>query len=171
QTQTISEKDGIVVRRASDHLSGRHCYRQLRRYQLNHVQPVPSTERSLRGLAIQVLCADISVATDGYLDANAAGALCDAPAVMLDCVPQREYHNKNLLRIALPNTADLICITLCALLNEIFTTVYPNEAAFLVAIPSCTMQEDTVRQAVVPDLRSDWTEEVPCIYLVEDSYI
>ena len=169
QVQSIPRDGGIVVRRAADHLTGRQCYRQLRTYSINGIAEAGPT-RDLRGLQVTPVTADIQVFTEGYLVADARNELtCARKVDLANQVEPRRHTHKQMIRIRFPDAPDKVLFTLCALLNELFVTLYPNEEGFLVAATNAAAPADDLQRAVVPQLSCD--EEEPALYLIEDCFM
>lgn len=169
EVQTITPEEGIIVRRAADHLTGRCCYRQLRRYAIANME-LPESGRDLRGIRLYRAKADLQVETDGYFVMPSLENLADAHYVALEgVVDPREYHNKELVYVQLPETEKRVVLTLCALLNELFVTLYPQERGFLYAVPCGVQPEDDVQRAVVPSQCGGPDE--PGLLLLEDCYM
>lgn len=169
QVQCITAGDGVIVRRAADHMAGRPCYRQLRRYDLAALRPDPDFQ-DLRGLRLRRVRADVRVRTDGYYAAPSRGDLVNAHRVSLEGqVEDRAYRNKELVQVELPGASGPVVLTLCALLNELFVTLYPNEAGFLSAVPCGAAPADDIQRAVVPALTGG--PAGPALLLLEDCYM
>lgn len=169
EVQSITPEDGVIVRRAADHLTGRPVYRQLRTYVVERME-VQGNGRDLRGIRLNPARGDLRVETDGYFVMPAADNLAAAHRVALEgTVDPRTYRNKEFIYIQLPDTDSRVVFTLCALLNELFVTLYPNERGFLYALPCGVQPADDIQRAVVP-AQTGGPEE-PGILLVEDCYM
>ena len=168
QVQDITDSNGILVRRAADHLNGRVYYRQLRNYSLQNLQTVGGS-RDLRGIALHTLSADIFVETDAYYAMESRGDFTNAHLVHLEsAVPMRVYQNKVLLGVELPDAAPEVVFTLCALLNELFLTLYPNEEGFLAAATNLQQPQDDMQRAIVPGMECNGT---PMLFIIEDCFM
>lgn len=175
QALSISPENGIIVRRAADHLNGRPYYRQLRSYTISQMSD-PVNARQTRGITIQSVFANIDVVTDGYLQMKAGNMLTDSMLVNLDDKRYRSMVHKEILQVKMPEATDEIRFTLCALFNELFKTIYPNEFGYLVAAAGKTADSikengtymDLIR-SVVPELSIDGADD--SIFFIEDSVI
>ena len=168
QVQEITSDNGILVRRAADHLSGRVYYRQLRHYSVQNLQETGGS-RDLRGIALHTFSADIFAETDAYYAMESRGDFTNAHLVHLEsAVPMRVYQNKVLLGIELPDADPQLIFTLCALLNELFLTLYPNEEGFLVAASNIRQPQDDMQRAIVPSLECSG---VPMLFVLEDCFM
>lgn len=174
QVRTISAQNGIIVRRAADHLDGRYYYRQLRKYVVKIVEPLDDA-KNLRGIKLQNYFSDIDVVTDGYLIMNAGNNLSRSSLVRLDTPVHRAIIHKEILKAEMENASAEVCFTLCVILNELFRTIYPNEVCYLVAVPNMVPErikthedyENKIR-SLVPDAIIENTEG-NSIYFIEDS--
>lgn len=169
EVQTITPEDGVIVRRAADHLTGRPVYRQLRRYIVERMEK-QSAGRDLRGMQISWIRTDLRVETDGYFEMPASDNFAAAHRVSLSgAVEPREYRSKDTVYIRIPEIGTRVVFTLCALLNELFVTLYPNEQGFIRALPCGIQPADDIQRAVVPTLEKG--PEQTGILLVEDCYM
>lgn len=173
EVQTVTPLNGVVVRRAADHITGRHYYRQIRRIAMNNW--IDSTEmgskRTSSDIEIARGYADITVDTDGYLDMASYGDLAHAKKVSLNGLPTRNYRNKSVLKVKLPGVStSRIQYTICLLLNEIFRTTYPETYHYISAL---TLHDDSINSEnlAYATYRLDGDCEENCIYIVEDSDI
>ena len=176
QVREISPETGIIVRRAADHINGREYYRQLRKYNLE-IKDRSADFRDLRGITISNCYADYIVETDGYLEQKSRNLLKDASVVMLDTAHVRTIAYKDTLYAQFNGASSQIRFTLCVLLNELFHTIFPNEAGYIVAsmgdLPeqvSGSSDYQTQIRALVPKL--DVNESISdAIFFIEDSNI
>ena len=58
--------------------------------------------------------------------------------------------------------------TLCALLNELFLTLYPNEEGFLAAATNLQQPQDDMQRAIVPGMECNGT---PMLFIIEDCFM
>ncbi|MBQ2827808.1 MAG: hypothetical protein IJF20_01050 [Clostridia bacterium] len=173
EIQTVTPLNGVVVRRAADHITGRHYYRQIRRVSMNNW--VDSAEmgskRTSSDIEITRGYADVTVDTDGYLDMASYGDLAHAKKVSLNGLPTRNYRNKSVLKVKLPDVStSRIQYTICLLLNEIFRTTYPETYHYISAL---TLHDESLNSEnlAYATYRLDGDCEENCIYIVEDSDI
>ena len=176
QVKSISAQNGIIVRRAADHITGRRYYRQLRSYTLEHLEQMEDTW-NIRGIRIQKARGDIFVTTNAYLDMSIRNDLPDADYVELEETRFRKIHQKEMLKVELKDVSAEIRFGICVLMNELFQTIYPTECAYLAAvspeIPLSAGKADdyqTCVRALVPACKSK-EEDGSCIYILEDSNI
>ena len=174
QVRSISPENGIIVRRSADHLNGRLCYRQLRTYSIKDSVTV-DVGRNLRGIKLQSCFGNVKVQTDGYLEMKSRNALNNAVLVQLEKIVHRKMVYKEFLQIDIPDTTDEVRYTLCVLLNELFYTIFPNEASYLKAvcgyIPEHIVKSKDYQymiRSIVPELKYD-SQENSYIYIIEDS--
>lgn len=173
---SISHQNGIIVRRAADHLVGRRYYRQFRRYQIKFGER-QKKHHNFRGLKIETYLSDIQVQTDGYLDLKSINRFDEANTIRLEEPVVRTITNKTILKLQLEDAAPKVCYTLCVLLNELFRTIYPNEFPYLAAVTTC-MPQDTdegqkdLKSGLLYSLSLDSEkDQEAAIYFVEDSCI
>jgi len=173
EVQTVTPLNGVVVRRAADHITGRRYYRQMRRVAIDSWED--GTEMGSRRTASDIEIvrgyAHVTVDTDGYLDMASYGDLCKAKRVSLNGIPTRQYRNKSVLRIKLPDgCTDRIRYTICLLLNEVFRTTYPETYHYVSALTPYSDALHTENLAYAT-YRLDGDCQPDCIYIVEDSDI
>lgn len=174
QVRTISARNGIIVRRAADHLDGRYYYKQLRKYNIQMIQLLDNA-KNIRGIRLQNYFSDIDVTTDGYLTMGSANDLDKAFWVQLDAPVHRAIVHKEILEARMTDSPAEVCFTLCVILNELFRTIYPNEACYLVTVPSIVPEnikthedyENKIR-SLVPNAMIEKSEK-NSIYFIEDS--
>ncbi|MBQ4560859.1 MAG: hypothetical protein IJA55_00835 [Clostridia bacterium] len=173
EVQTVTPFNGVVVRRAADHITQRKYYKQLRRVHLDNW--TDSTEMGSKRITSDIEItrgyADITVETDGYLEMNMYGDLANAKSVALNGIPARNYRNKSVLMVKFPDGISARTrYTLCLLLNEIFRTTYPETHHYLSALTpySDEMYSENLKDALYR-LNGDCDSD--CIYIVEDSDI
>ena len=173
EVQTVTPLSGVVVRRAADHITGRRYYRQIRRFVLDNWSDgmEMGSKRTSSDIEIARGYANISVETDGYLDMNSYGDLSKAKKVSLNGVPTRNYRNKNVLKIKLPESCtNRIRYTISLLMNEVFRTTYPETYHYIAALTP--YNEDCYSENLAyATYRLDGDCDENCIYIVEDSDI
>ena len=166
---SVTSQNGVLVRRAADHINGRKYYRVLRSYDVNvHSE---SNEigviRTVGDITIEHLEADITVQTDGYLELSDYADIEHAKKVLINNVARRVYANKELLRIKLEGSDPSVRFTIAALLNELFITVFPDTHEYICATTHVSAPDSTT-EAMIPGLSG---EEDEYIYIIEDSLI
>lgn len=173
EIQTVTPLNGVVVRRAADHITGRRYYRQIRRFEIDNWMDATEmgSKRTFSDIEITRGYANISIKTDGYLDMNSYGDLAKAKKIALNGVPIRNYRNKSVLKIKLPeNSTNRIRYTICLLMNEVFRTTYPETYHYIAALTPYT-DEIYSENLAYATYRLDGDCEENYIYIVEDSDI
>lgn len=166
QMQRISREEGMVVRRAADHIVSRQCYRQLRSYRLTGLEPQGDVQ-DLRGLSVQVMQADMEVETSGYYVMRSRENFSTAHRVeLVDQPVRRSYRRKEVLRVLVPEAR--LLYPLSVLLNELFVTLYPGGSDFLVAAASGERPGIPYGEALAPSLDC---EGEPALYILEDCFM
>ena len=171
EVQPVTPLNGVVVRRAADHITGRRYYRQIRRFVIDNWTDGTEmgSKRTSSDVEITRGFANISVDTDGYLDMNSYGNLAKAKKVSLNGVPKRNYRNKSVLKIKLPeNSTNRIRYTICLLMNEVFRTTYPETHHYIAALTPYS-EECASENLAYATYRLDGDCDDNCIYIVEDS--
>lgn len=171
QIQTITPENGVVVRRAADHINDRRYYRQLRRVALTNWQDDQTMGgcRTVSDMEVARGFVDLHVATDGYLEMSSCDDLRGARKVLLSSIPERSYRNKLALRVRLPGSSDKVRYTICLLLNEIFRTTYPDSWPYISALmPGGSALSEGLQHAMY-GFETDGDQD--CIYIIEDSEI
>lgn len=176
QVREISPENGIIVRRASEHITGRKYYRQLREYELN-IRESSSEVRDLRGISISDHYIDYIVRTDGYLELKSRNCIRQATIVALDSMRPRTITYKNTLCVQFHEATARIRFALCVLFNELFHTIYPTESDYLAVVIGDVPDEISNH----PDYRMRIRSLVPfmsanelasdAVYFIEDSNI
>jgi len=173
QVQTITTERGVVLRRAADHITDRKCYRQRREYTLSGFTPDPAMGscRTSRGVELRQGFCNITVETCGYFELTSLDNLASAHEVDLNNITKREYKNKAVLCLRLPEAGPDVRFTVALLLNEIFITIYPESYHFITAtvkIPPGTVSN--VSKLLNPVQLQGFDDE-ETIYIIEDCEI
>ena len=172
EVQTVTPLNGVVVRRAADHINGRKYYRQIREIDLENWTDGTEmgSKKTVSDFELTRGFADISVKTSGYLEMSSYGDFAHAKKVSLNGIPERKYHNKSVLKIKLPESSAKIRYTLCLLFNEIFRTTYPETYHYINAV---VPYSDELYSENLKNVTYKFTGEIDgeCIYIVEDSDI
>ena len=169
EIETITPLNGVVTRRAADHINDRKYYRQIRKIKIDKFTEgcEMGSKKSIAGIEIINGFADIEVETEGYLQMSSYGNFKKAKKVLINNIPNRNYRNKSVLKIKLPGMNDQVRYTVCLLLNEIFRTTYPNAYHYISAVaPNIYDGDDNMKYALY-DLVGECEPE--CFYIVEDS--
>lgn len=125
----ISGRNGVLLRRASDHFLGRRHYRQLRRYELGLGEE--SSHRKIGDVVASCVSARIDVETAGYLDMVDQADVRHARRVEVEGVPVRTYRNKGLLRLELTGASADATASVAVVLSELFVTLFPKDHQYL----------------------------------------
>ena len=171
EVQSIGSDDvrsGVVLRRAADHIRDRRVYRQWRDFSITDLidQDFVGSTTNRAGLRIRKVLGSIAVECRGYFELTSRGALGSARPVYLDRIPTRNYSNKSLLEISLPDVPDSVRKTITLLLNEMFLTVFPHAYPYVIAL---TADPDEEFGHLLSKLEG--SVDPRCIYIVEDSMI
>lgn len=159
----------ILVRRAADHITGRPAYRQVRRYTLSGCRDSQTMgdRLDISGMKVTRQFADLKVETGAFWELPDYNDFAHGHLVEVNGVPAREYRNKQVLRIELPealNPTPEIYRTVTLLFNEVFRTLFAENQGFICAV--------TPGEAEMPLTYSlDCGEEGGCIYILEDSQL
>ncbi len=173
EVQSITPQNGVVVRRAADHITDRKYYRQLRHIQLSDWKDDVNVgaQRNVANIQIDKGYCQIHVDTEGYLEMASYEDFKTAKRVTVSGIPGRSYRNKLVLKIKLPESTEKVRYTICMLLNEIFKTTYPDAYPYICAVTK-VVNEDTVSERLKDIMYTLDTEmDSECIYIVEDSEI
>ncbi len=165
---SMTNNNGVLVRRAADHITKRHYYRTLRQYELECRASgnIIGAKYTYGDITIEHLEANIRVNTKGYLEMSEYNDIKNAKRVELSNVDVREYRSKECIKISLPNSTPDVRITVATLLNELFVTTFPDTYHYIVACTKCEQPE--LIQGYMPELSGVDDE---CIYIIEDSLI
>lgn len=166
---TVTQHNGVVVRRAADHIHSRRYYRQLRKYTVLDFQAADGANAGTYGsLKFERGEANIAVDTMGYLELRDYGDMARAKRISVNNIEQRRYGHKNILRVDLGESCtESVRITIANLLNELFVTIFPDSHEYIVATTRVT--NPALCQGYIPEL--ELSEEDNCLYIIEDSLI
>lgn len=164
----------ILVRRASEHIGGRLCYRQVRNYTFHHLEDSDfmGELKTVNNIDIHYQFADFSVETPGYWKMTAFNDFENGDLVTVNGVPVRRYHHKQVLKFDFSKCGeafnDEIRMTLTNLLNEVFTTLFADNQPFISAItPGSYGAPLTYGLTFEENIEAS----DKCIYVVEDSQL
>lgn len=171
EIKSITPQNGIVVRRAADHITHRRYYKQLRNVTLSDfvVSEEIGSVRTEYDLEITRGFASIAVSTEGYYEMQRSGDIKNAKKVTINGIPERLYKNKSVLKIRLTGAQAKVRYTVCLLLNEIFKTVYPEGYPYICALTLNDCGEEKAHRQLMYGFSGDIDED--CIYIIEDSDI
>lgn len=137
---SVTSDGQVLVRRAADHITGRPEYRQVRKYFISNAvdSDAMGTCKNIGGLRITRQFADIRVETPAYWQMNAYNDFENGQKVTINGIPDREYCNKQILRIDFPEEGEAftkeIRYTLTLLFNELFRTMFAENQSYIVAV-------------------------------------
>ena len=121
---------------------------------------------------IATISVDLHVDTNGYLEMDSNNNLKTAKEISLEHKKMvselsRDYRNKNILRIHLPETTVQERFTISMLLMEMFRTIFPNTWQYLAVMSTRPEDVEGMLNYTMYELEGDVEEEY--IYIVEDS--
>ncbi len=177
---SVTSGNQMLIRRASEHIKGRPAYRQVRYYKFNSFRPSREmgTLKTINNVDVHYQYADFEVDTPSYWQMDAYNDFKAAKRIDINDVPKRVYYNKQVLKIDFSRCAesftDRVRITLTALLNEIFRTMFAENQAYISAITPCQYEDNgevpMSYHIMLPD-NDDTVEPDKAIYIVEDSQL
>lgn len=172
EVQAITPQNGVVVRRAADHITDRVYYRQLRHIRINDWKDDENIggQKSVEGISIYKGYCEIDIETAGYLEMTSYENLNAAKEVRVSGIPVRSYRNKLVMKLNLPDVSERVRYTLCLLLNEIFRTIYPDAYPYICAV---TLVDTNHAPEKLKGVMYTLSGKVDgsAIYIVEDSEI
>lgn len=166
--------DRILVRRASDHIDGRLSYRQVRNYSISHIEDSCSMGalKTINNIDIHYQYADFTVETPGYWKLGSYNDFDHGTLVMVNGVPARKYHHKQILKFDFSRLGDSftdsVRMTLTNLLNEVFVTLFADNQPFISAITPGEFEAPMTYSLTVGEKVENADK---CIYIVEDSQL
>ncbi len=171
---STTSENRILVRRASEHIGGRMAYRQVRNYSIQHLEDSNSMGelKTVNDIAIHYQYADFSVNTPGYWKLGAYNDFDNGAMITVNGIPTREYYHKQVLKLDFSKFGeaftDSIRFTLTNLLNEVFVTMFAENAPFISAITP-GVYEAPLTYSLSMDLANE--ESQKCIFIIEDSQL
>lgn len=171
---STTQGDRILVRRAADHIEGRLAYRQIRNYVIQHLEDSEAMGelKSVNNIDIHYQYADFYVETPGYWKLNAYNNFDDGTLVTVNGVPTRTYHHKQILKFDFSkfedDFTDEIRMTLTALMNEVFVTLFAENHSFISAITPGEFEAPLTYSLSFDECVS---QNEKCIYIIEDSQL
>ena len=171
EVQSISTRayrNGVVLRRAADHIRDRRTYRQLRTFNISDMRSADSVGSRITVGTIEVRrnVATVEATSLGYLELSSRSSMEGARRVLMEGLPERTYVNKSVLEIRLPDVPPQVRRTIALLLNETFVTVFPYAHQYVVALTEDNGGEfgDLLDRLALDELSES-------IFIVEDSMI
>lgn len=122
------------------HWLAKQYYRQTRNYFMARISNSSAMGelKTVNGIDIYYQFADFSVDTPSYWKLNAYNDFGSGSLVEINGVPTRRYFNKQILRLDFSRLGDAftdsVRITLTALLNEAFVTLFADNQFFISAV-------------------------------------
>ena len=161
----------VVVRRAADHINGRPQYRQIRNYTLSNVQDtgVMGDIKDIGGIKVTKQNADILVETPAYWRMSRYNDFATGKRITLNGVPNREYHNKQILKIEFGDKVSAEVVhTMTLLINEIFRTLYADNQGMIAAVCAGELDAPFTYSLAGAD---GYVPSENSIYIIEDSQL
>ncbi len=183
EMQYLTADGQVLVRRAADHINGRPSYRQIREYAICGIHPSDKigSQQNIAGLKVMREFADISVATCGYYKMEKYNDFANAKRISFEGngIPNRCYHNKEILCIELPDCdgklTDSIRYTITVLLNEIFRTLFAENQSYICAVTDDSFVDEKLDNGAKPltySIKEDGDGlNRNAIYIIEDSQL
>lgn len=168
----ISPETGCILRRAADSYNQRSYYRQLRTYYFEEGSELISSKK-IMDIEITTERRAFSVSTNGYLEMSDNKDLRRAKHIDLSSDPKvttfnRNYKNKTVLTITLPDTDVNQRFTISMLFSEMFRSVFPESWQYLAVL---SVQPNNGEESMLNKfnyaINGVYDEEK--IYIVEDS--
>ena len=168
----ISPEAGCILRRAADSYNKRCYYRQLRKYYFEDNVELINAKRVM-DVEITVERRNFTVITSGYLEMDNNRDLRRAKHIDLSKDPNvgklsRNYKNKTVLTVMLPETDVNQRFTISVLLSEMFRSIFPNAWQYIAVLSACP-NVDAESMLNKLNYEIDGTFDVDRIYIVEDS--
>ena len=174
QVKHVSPRSGVILRRASDLFDEREYYRQIREYELPECGEILLSKKSVMDIEISFVQRDIRVSTSGYLIMKDLCNLRTARRVDISGDPhiddyRREYRNKTILRIGLPEADEDLRFTFCLTLSEIMRSIFPDGHDYIAVTTKISDDIGGMLSYIVYPVRGNVEDDY--IYIIEDSDI
>lgn len=172
-----------LVRRAADHINGRPNYRQIREYVISGIRQSDKvgSQKNISGMKVSRMFADITVNTAGYYNMNRYNDFVSADKVLFEGkkngIPSRNYRNKEILCIELPDfngkLNDNIRYTVAVLFNEVFKTIFAENQGYICAVTDDSFITDAEQsKPLTYSVKGEGCDvSSNCIYIIEDSQL
>lgn len=173
EVQAITPRNGVVVRRAADHITNRKYYRQIRHINVRNWQDDTSVggQKSLGDIRILKGYCQVDVQTEGYLEMEDYHDLKHGRHIYVSNIPMRSYRNKLVMRVVFPGASERIRYTIALMLNEIFRTTYPDAYPYICAVTPFGKESKLPKNLKYAMYSMESDVEEPGVYIVEDSEI
>ena len=171
EVKTITPLNGVVVRRAADHISDRRYYKQIRTIKMHNFTESTEMGGKKKNNNIELIngFAELNVKTDGYIEMTSYGDLKNARSISVNNIPDRNYKNKSILKIKLCGMTDKVRATICILLNEVFRTTYPDTYHYIyAAAPTGILIPDELK-GLLYNFEGECEDDA--FYIIEDSEV
>ena len=174
QVKQVSPQSGVVLRRASDLFEAREYYRQIREYELPECCETVLSKKALMDLEISFVQRNVKVRTTGYLIMKDLCNLRTARKVDISDDPhiydyKREYRNKTILKIKLPEAGEDVRFTFCLILSEIMRSLFPNGHPYIAVTTKVSEDISGMLSYIVYPISGEIDDDY--IYIIEDSEI
>lgn len=171
---TSALRNGVILRRAAEHISDRRAYRQLRRFHLSDVRIQDGVGSVISIGPIQLIrsSALVRVESLGYLESPSRSDIGQGRKVTISDLPSREYVNKAILEIKLPDVPEDVRKSIALMFNELFVTVFPYTHRYVSALTMDPNRDfgDLLDEFVIDDTHVASDAE-GSIFIVEDSMV
>lgn len=171
---TSALRNGVILRRAAEHIRDRRNYRQLRRFTIGNIRVGDSVGSIITVGRIQLIrsSALVQVESVGYLESPSRSAVSQGRRVTISDLPRREYVNKAILEIRLPDVPAKVRKSITLMLNELFVSVFPNTHQYVTALTRDPDREfgDLLDQIAIEDPHMGNESEFS-IFIIEDSMV
>lgn len=170
---SISSENGVILRRASNLYDGRKYYRQIRTYNIGtYGEEQVVASRTVMDVDVTRLKINFKVSTTGFLEMNKNHDLRTARVINFANDPNveeysREYKNKSVLRVKLPDADENVLFTIAMLLSELMRSVFPNAWPYIAITTRLPENVDGMLNYMI--YGAEGNIEEGCIYLIEDS--
>ena len=172
EMQRLSTDGKVVVRRAADHINGRPQYRQVRNYTVSSAvdSSMMGDKRDIGGVTVTKQFADVSVETPAYWQMKRYNDFASSKLITINGVPEREYRNKQILKIEFNQgtVSRKIINTVALLMNEVFRTLYADNQGMIVAV---TAGEAEAPLSYSINGANGYQPSENAIYVIEDSQL
>ena len=167
----VTKNQGIILRRASDHLDGRHYYHQNRLLTISEwrISDTMGSRKKLGDIEVIQGYSDFKVDTYGYLDMVSNNAIQTAKQITINGIPQRNYRNKSTLMLKFNGMSERSRFTITLLLNEIFKSIYPENIDYLNIVTFTNPKSDDILSKLLYSFEGEIDHDG--IYIFEDSEI
>lgn len=173
QAKYISPQKGVILRRASNLYDGRKYYRQIRKYSIDSKKNYEIvSQKTVIDVEFVEFKSDITVETSGYLELNDNHDLKSAKLIdytkdsSVDLFT-RNYRNKSILRIHIPDSDPKTCYTLCLLMQEAFRSLFPDGWQYIAVVTDIPDEVEGMLTYMTYEVTGD--VETGYIYVIEDS--